>query len=69
MLREEVKQIKMQAAKGEKINYELHVDLHPINEKETSVDRMKSWIKKARMFRVNDKDNVQQDIRNFGTIV
>ena len=58
MLREEVKIIKMQAAKGVKVNYELCVELCPINEKETCANKMKSWIKKARMFRVNAKDNV-----------
>ena len=68
-LREEVKQIKMQAAKGEKVNYELYVNLYPMNEKETSVNKMKSWVKKARMFRAKAKDNVQQDIRKFGTIM
>ena len=69
MLREEVKQIKMQASKGEKVDYERHVDSHPMNEKETCVKRMKSWIKKARMFRAHAKDNVQQDIMKFGTIM
>ena len=59
----------MQAAKGLKVNYELCVELHPINEKQTCVNKMKSWIKKARMFRANAKDNVYQDIRKFGTIM
>ena len=68
MLREEVKQIKMQASKGKKVDYERHVDLHPISENETCVKRMKLWIKKARMFRARAKDNVQQDIRKFGTM-
>ena len=30
-LREEVKQIKMQASKGKKVDYERCVDLHPMN--------------------------------------
>ena len=38
------------------------------NENKTSVCEMKSWVKKARMFRTNAKDNVQQDIRKFGTL-
>ena len=69
MLREEFKQIKMQASKGEKVDYEMHVDLYPMNEKENCVKRMKSWIKKARIFRANVKDDVQQDIRKFETIM
>ena len=69
MLREEVKQIKMQASKGEKVDYEWYVDLHPISEKETCLKSMKLWIKKARMFRARAKDDVRQDIRKFGTLM
>ena len=67
-MREEIKQIKIQAAKGDEVNFETYANLYPINEKETSVHKMKSWVKKARMFRANAKDAVQQDIRKFGTI-
>ena len=58
----------MQAAQGEKVNFESYVNLCPMNENETSVCKMKLWVKKARMFRAKAKDNVQQDIRKFGTI-
>ena len=66
-LREEVKQIKTQVAKGEKVHFESYVNLCPMNENETSVHKMKLWVKKARMFRAQAKDNAQQDIRKFGT--
>ena len=69
MLREEAKQIKMQASKGGKVDYEMCVELHPISEKETCLKSMKLWIKKARMFRARAKDDVQQDIRKFGTFM
>ena len=36
-LREDIKQIKMQAAKGDKENFKTCVNLHPMNESETSV--------------------------------
>ena len=39
-----------------------------MNESENSVYKMKSWVKKARMFRANAKDDVQQDIRKFGML-
>ena len=39
-----------------------------MDENETSVHKMKAWVKKARMFRENTKDDAQQDIRKFGTI-
>ena len=58
----------MQAAKGEKLKFESYVNLHPMNENETSVHKMKLWVNKARMFRAKAKDNVQQDIRKFGKI-
>ena len=58
----------MQAATGEKLNFESYVNLYPINENETSVHKMKIWVHKARMFRAKAKDNVQQDIREFGKI-
>ena len=45
-LREETKQIKLQAAKGDKVNVETYVNLYPMNENETSVHKMKSWFKK-----------------------
>ena len=67
-MREEVKQIKMQAATGEKLNFGSYVNLCPMNEKETSVHKMKSWVRKARVFRTNAKDNIQQDIKKFGMI-
>ena len=69
MLREEVKQIKMQTSKGKKIDHEMYVYLCPMNEKENCVKNMKSWIKKSRIFRENAKDYVQQDIRKFGMII
>ena len=43
---EEIKQIKMQAAKGDKVNFESHANLCPMNENETTVHKMKLWVKK-----------------------
>ena len=45
-LRQEIKQIKTHAAKRDKVNFETYVNLHPMNENETSVHKMKSWVKK-----------------------
>ena len=67
-LREEIKQIKMQEAKEDKVNFETYVNLYPMNENETSVCKMKSWVKIATMFRANAKENVQQDTRKFRMI-
>ena len=67
-LREEIKQIKMDSAKGGKVNFETYVNLCPMNENETLVHKTQSRVKKARMFRANTKYNVQQDIRKFETI-
>ena len=67
-LRDEIKQMKIQAAKGDKVNFETHVNLHPMNENETSIHKIKSWVTKARMFRANAKNAAQQDIRKFGNI-
>ena len=58
----------MQPAKGDKVNFETCINLHPMNENETSVHKMKSWVKKAKMIRVNAKDDAQQDTRMFRTI-
>ena len=65
-LNNKIKQIKIDAAKGDKVNFEICVDLHPINENETSIHTMRSWVKKARQFRANAKGVKQQDIRKFG---
>ena len=53
----------MQAATGDKVNFESYANLCPMNENETSVHKMKSWVKKARMFRAKAKHNVQQDMK------
>ena len=50
------------------MNFERYVDLYAISETENSAVRMKSWIKKARMFRACAKEVVQQDMRKFGKI-
>ena len=67
-LREEIKQIKIQATKGDNVDFETYVNLCPMNENKTSIHKMKSWVKKARIFRANPKDAAQQDIRKFGII-
>ena len=56
------------AAKGDAIHYERHVNVYPINENETSIDTMRSWVNKAQKFRSNAKDVKQQDIRIFGNM-
>ena len=47
-LNNEIKQIKIDAAKGDKVNFETCVNLHPIDENETSIHKMRSWVNKAR---------------------
>ena len=36
----------MHAPKGDKMNFETCVNLHPMNENETSIHKMRSWVKK-----------------------
>ena len=37
-----------------------HINSHPINEKLETVEIMSAWIKKARVFRSNDRNSKQQ---------
>ena len=67
-LKNEIKQIKIDAAKGDKVNYERYVKLCPIIENETSIHMMRSWVNEARQFRANTKDVKQKDIRTFGVM-
>ena len=67
-LNNDTTQKKEDAAKGRKVNYEIHVNVHPINEKIASIDAMRSWMNKARLFRENAKDATQQDIMKFGVM-
>ena len=39
-----------------------------MNENETPIHKMRTWVNKARLFRSNAKDATQQDIRKFGKI-
>ena len=43
-LNNEIKQIKIDAAKGDKVNYERHVNVCPINKNETSIHTIRSWV-------------------------
>ena len=53
---------KKDAAKEDKVNYERHVNLHPIYENVASIDAKRSWANKTRQFRANANDVKQQDI-------
>ena len=67
-LRDKIKQTTTHAAKGDKVDFETCVNLCPMNENETSIHEMRSYVSKFRLFRANTKDAAQQDIRKFRKI-
>ena len=44
----------------------MHVNACPTKEDAVTIEGMRVWIRKARMFRVNSDDRKQHDIRKFG---
>ena len=57
---------KKEAIKGEKENYDMHVNVCPTNEDAATIEETRLLIRKARTCRANSDDSKQQDIRNFG---
>ena len=49
-----------------KVNYNRCVNAFQINEDTATIERIRSWIRKARKFRANYVDIKQHEIRNFG---
>ena len=54
--------------KGAKVNYNRNVKAHLTNEDRETIECMRVWIRKARIFRKKSGDSEQQDLRNVGVI-
>ena len=68
VLNKQRKGIKTEAMKGATVKHDRHVQAHPTNEEIATIESMRVCIRKVRMFRANDRNSDQQDIRNFGVI-
>ena len=65
-LKQKIKGIKAETAKGEKLNCDRHINLHKKKEDKEKTQRIIVWIRKARTFRENSVDIKKYAIRNFG---
>ena len=65
----EIKGIKTETAKSLKVNYDRNVNEYQINENTTTIEVMRTCIRKARKCWANSMDNKEKDVRNFGVMI